>query len=165
MKVRLDENIPFRVANALKGYMANRQGFEVSCVRDVHGPKTPDTSWLPKFAAENGDVIISGDPHILQHWPNLVAYLESGLTSFFPPNEFANLHGYGKAAFLIRWWPAIIEHAKVCQRGTAWRIPWGWTPDITKFKEMSDPRFRSDAQKRGRGIIVPAKVVPFRPTG
>jgi hypothetical protein len=165
LKIRLDENISFRVANALKAFMANKTGFEVSCVRDDHGPKTPDPSWLNKFADNDGDAIVSGDPHIIQHWPNLVAYLESGLIAIFPPPEFLKLSGYGRAAFLIRWWPTIVEKIKMSERGRAWRPPMSWTPDITKFRELSDPRFQTDGQRRGHGIQVPAKVVPFRPTG
>jgi len=165
LKIRLDENISHRVAEALKAFLANRPGFELSCVRDVHGPKTPDPDWLRKFAENDGDAIVSGDPHILQHWPNLVAYLECGLIAIFPPAEFGQISGYGKAAFLIRWWPAIIEKIKTSAPGTAWRPPMSWTPDLTKFKELRDPRFQTDGQKKAKGIQVPAKIVPFRPAG
>ncbi len=50
-----------------------------------------DPAWIKKFAADDGDVIISGDWQILQHWPDLVAYIESGLISFFPSAGFGKL--------------------------------------------------------------------------
>jgi len=52
---------------------------------------------------------LSGDPNILQHWPNLIAYIESGCIGFFPPSSFGELKGFGQASLLIRWWPAIID--------------------------------------------------------
>ena len=62
---------------------ANREGYEVSFVR--HGSGATDPDWIRAFAAEGGTAIVSGDHDILQHWPNLIAYTESGLISFFPP--------------------------------------------------------------------------------
>ena len=69
------------------------------------------------FAAEDGTAIVSGDHDILQHWPNLIAYTESGLISFFPPKAYQHFGAYSRAAFILRWWPAIIEKIKVSQSG------------------------------------------------
>ena len=88
MKVRLDENLSCRVANALKAFLANRSGLEVTWVRDFNPPGTNDPTWIRKFALEGGYAIVSGDGEILQKWPNLIAYTESGLISFFPPVGF-----------------------------------------------------------------------------
>lgn len=151
MKIRLDENISYRVADALLAYLANRSGFEVShCTHANPGEKDP--TWLRNFAAEDGDVIISGDAQILQHWPDLVAYTESGLISFFPPAAFGKMKGYSRAAFILLWWPAMIEKAKGSRRGDRWRLPLSWTADPTKIEVIADPRLRTDAQKRAHGI-------------
>src|ERR1700722_18397321 len=118
--------LSYRVANALKAFLANRTGLEITWVRDFHPPGTDDPTWLMAFARDGGDAILSGDPNILQHWPNLVAYIESGLVSFFPPSGFSDLKGFGQASLLIRWWPAMIEKAKISERGDCWRIPLTW---------------------------------------
>lgn len=162
MKIRLDENLSHRIADALIAYMANRDGFEVSHNRyEAQGEKDP--SWIKKFAAGDGDIIISGDWQILQHWPDLVAYTESGLISFFPPSGFGKLFGHGRASFIIRWWPTIIEKAKTSQRGDIWRLPMTWTPDVTKFDRINDPRIKTDEQKRAHGIEPIGKIHQIRP--
>jgi hypothetical protein len=77
----------------------------------------------------------------LQHRPNLIAYTESGLISFFPPSEYEHLKGFGCAAFVIRWWPAIIEKIKLSQPGERWRLPMVWQATYhTKMKPIKDPR-------------------------
>jgi hypothetical protein len=54
---------------------------------------------------------------------------------------------YGQAALILRWWPAIIEKIKICQRGERWRLPIQWT-DIShdKLEPLKDPRDIGQAQ-------------------
>ncbi|HLG81446.1 MAG TPA: hypothetical protein VKY22_10545 [Bradyrhizobium sp.] len=162
MKIRLDENISYRVAKALKAFLADRSGLEITWVRDFHPPGTEDPIWLKAFASEGGNAILSGDGRILQHWPNLIAYMESGLISFFPPANFDDLKGFGQASLLLRWWPVIVEKTKLSQAGDCWRIPMTWTPDITKFDRLRDPRFETKELKESHGIAT-ATVHTFRP--
>jgi hypothetical protein len=162
LKIRFDESVSKRVASAVLAITANRDGYEVSWVRQLHGPATGDPSWIRAFAADGGTAIVSGDPNILQNWPDLIAYTESDLISFWPPKEYQRLKGYGKAALLVRWWPAIVEKIKLSGRGDRWRIPMSWTPDVTKFQAIKDPRIDGPAQANAR---LPAKIFPFKPTG
>jgi hypothetical protein len=160
LKIRLDECISHRVANAVTAVTANRKGFEVSHVRHEHGPGTSDPDWIAKFAAVDGTAIVSGDYNILKNWPDLIAYKESRLVGFFPPPAFRELSGYGRAALILRWWPTVIEKIKTSVPGDTWRWPMLWTPDITKFEELKDPRFGKD------GKVLPitkAKVHRHRP--
>lgn len=139
LKIRLDECISNRVALAVLQITANREGYEVSFVRHGHGG--PDPNWIGKFAEEGGTAIVSGDHDILQHWPNLIAYTQSGLISFFPPKAYEHLKGFGRAAYILRWWPAIIEKIKVSNRGDRWRLPMQWTQtDPTSMEPLKDPR-------------------------
>ncbi|MDX9860542.1 MAG: hypothetical protein RBS99_06450 [Rhodospirillales bacterium] len=164
MKIRIDENVSKRVARAVMELTANRSGFEVSYVRDDNGPKTPDPAWMRRFASDGGTAIVSGDPKILQHWPNLVAYTETGLIGFFPAPFFGNMKGYGRAAFLIRWWPAIVEKIKDADAGTTWRMPASWTADISNFERLKDPRIDGREAQERHGIVPTAEVYQFRPT-
>jgi hypothetical protein len=134
----------------------------VDWVRDEHPPCTTDPSWISKFATDGGDAILSGDSNILQHWPDLIAYMESGLVSFFPPSGFGRLNGYGQASLILRWWPCIVEKIKIAARGDAWRIPMTWTPDVTTFKKLVDPRFSSAEDRLRRGVQPVATVHQFR---
>lgn len=148
MKIRFDECVSYRVADAVRAFAANRPGFEVSHAAQAHAGH-PDAQWMSSFAEAGGTAIVSGDYNILQNWPNLIAYRESKLIGFFPPPAFKALKGYGRAALLIRWWPAIVEKMKISSSGETWRWPMTWTPDVTKFEELRDPRFGKD------GKIVP----------
>lgn len=139
LKVKLDENVANRIARAVMEIAERREGYEVSYVR--HGDGSIDPDWIKKFADEGGAAIVSGDYKILQHWPNLVAYTESGLISFFPPYEFKALDGFARAAFYIRWWPAIIAKIMVSNRGDRWRLPMIWaTTDHMRMTMIKDPR-------------------------
>jgi hypothetical protein len=140
LKIRLDENISYRVVRALTAALPDRQGYEVTHVSDVHQPSTKDPDWLRTFAADGGTAIISGDFNILRNWPDLVAYTETGLISFFPPKGFEALNRFGKAAFLIRWWPAIIEQIKLSKAGDRWRLPMKWEPSHLGMTFLRDPR-------------------------
>jgi hypothetical protein len=113
--------------------------FDHDWVRDEHPPGTTDPNWIRKFADDGGQAFLSGDFQILQHWPDLIAYIGSGLIAFFPPPGFDRLKGYGQASLIIRW-PGIVEKTKVSQRGECWRVPMLWTPDVTKFEKLEDPR-------------------------
>jgi hypothetical protein len=142
LKIRLDENISHRIASAVIAVAGNRSGYEVSCVTPGSGP---DPDWIKKFAEEGGTAILSGDHNILQHWPNLIAYTESGLISFFPPSEYEHLKGFARAAFLIRWWPAIVEKTKQSKSGDRWRLPMNWRDtDPNKMISIKDPRVDGD---------------------
>ncbi len=165
MKIRFDECVSQKVAQAVLAITSNRIGYEVSWVRQHHGPRTADPSWIRAFAADGGAAIVSGDPNILQNWPDLIAYTESGLISFFPPSAYQNLKSFGRAAFLVRWWPAIVEKIKTSQRGDRWRIPMTWTPDVTKFEAIKDPRIDGPGNREQHGIQPEAKVYNFKPTG
>lgn len=77
----------------------------------------------------------------------VIAYTESGLISFFPPTEFKALKGWGKAAFYIRWWPAILAKIKVSNPGDRWRLPMIWaTTDHMKMEAIKDPRVDDQAE-------------------
>jgi hypothetical protein len=53
----------------------------------------------------------------------------------------ATLKGYGRAAFIVRWWPAIIEKIKISKPGDRWRLPMNWAAtDHQKMKPIKDPR-------------------------
>lgn len=87
MKIRIDNTMSYRVCDAIKAALPNRDGYEVTHYSKEHAPATSDPDWLKAFAADDGVAIVSGDARILQNWPDLVAYTESGLISFFPAEE------------------------------------------------------------------------------
>jgi hypothetical protein len=163
LKVRLDENLSFRVAGAIRAILSNRTGLIVDWVRDEHPPGTDDPSWINKFSQDDGTAILSGDANILQHWPNLIAYIESGLISFFPPPNFDKLRAYGQASLILRWWPSIVEKIKISKRGDCWRIPMSWSPSVENFQSLQDPRFSTKEKCSKLGVRTIGEAHQFRP--
>jgi hypothetical protein len=152
LKIRLDQNLSFRVAQSVRAALPDREGYEVTHVSDVHLPRTSDPDWLRQFTEEGGTAIVSGDVRILQNWVDLVAYTETGLISFFPPRAFESLNRFGKVAFLVRWWPSIIEQIKLSKPGDRWRLPMHWNnPSHTAMELLVDPRVK------GRRVEEPPK--------
>lgn len=157
MKIRLDNNLSYRVRDALVAALPNRDGYEVSHYGTSHAPATSDPDWLRAFASEDGTAIVSGDARILHNWPDLVAFTETGLISFFPPHPFEQLDRFGKVAFIVRWWPAIIEKIKLSQPGDRWRLPFKWDRQHADMRMLEDPRVK------GRKVeALPANVVAIK---
>jgi hypothetical protein len=51
------------------------------------------------------------------------------------------MRAFTRAAFIIRWWPAIVEKVKVSKLGDRWRLPLIWqNADHTKMETIKDPR-------------------------
>lgn len=163
MKIRLDEHISPRVAGALTAFIENRRGYEVSHVRDAHPVGASDISWLRAFAAEGGSVIVSGDANILQRWPELVAYTETGLIGFFPQSRWNQSNGWTKAALLKVWWQSIVTKAQASRPGDTWRFPFQWTPSSEKFDLIRDPRVSGSQAQRTPGIVPAPLRHQFRP--
>jgi hypothetical protein len=141
LRIRLDENISYKVADAIKAFLSNRSGgLIVDWVGDDNPPGTADPTWIKKYAEDGGIAFISGDANIRKNPVDLIAYIESGLIGFWVPPGYDDLRGYGQAALLLRWFPTIVEKIKSCSRGECWQIPLNWGSDINGLKLLRDPR-------------------------
>lgn len=55
MRIRLDENISYRVANSIKAFLSNRSGgLTVDWVGDDNPPRTSDPTWIKRYAEAGG---------------------------------------------------------------------------------------------------------------
>jgi hypothetical protein len=135
----LDECIPERVVHALRA-VAQRDGLEIHSVVDEEMRSVEDPIWIAAARTLGCAAMVSGDARILQNWPKLLAVAECGLISFFPPASFSRFKAPAQAAMLLRWWPAIEAKIQQSQPGNRWRWPDSWTPDVTHFKALRDPR-------------------------
>ncbi len=139
MRIKFDENVSRRIVEAIRR-LEDDTAVEITSVVEDYGQGSPDPEWMFRFAQEGGDAMISGDHNILQKPVNLVAYVESGLISVWPPSGWPNLKRFGQAAFVIRWWPVIKMKIGASGRGDRWRLPIQWTPDVEAMKPVKDPR-------------------------
>ena len=70
-------------------------------------PTGPD--WLRKFADDGGTAIVSGDYAILRNWPDLVAYTETGLISFFHSQRSSGSTGLARSPSLFAGGPPSLR--------------------------------------------------------
>jgi len=67
-----------------------------------------------------------------------------------------------RAAFILRWWPAIIEKIKVSQRGDRWRLPLQWgSIDHLQMQALKDPRIDTPKSEEGETPTTNAKQQNF----
>jgi hypothetical protein len=155
LKIRLDAMMSYRVANAVKAFVSNRQGgLMLDFVGDHHPPRTSDPTWIKEFATSGGIAIISGDGRIRQNQIDLVAYIESGLIGIWVPSNFDDLKGYGQAALILRWFPMIVEKIKGSIARDCWQMPMSWTPTMNGFKRLMDPRDHPSAKQANPPAII-----------
>ena len=122
MKVRADENVSIKIVQAIR-LVCLSSTWELSHVREHHGPRTHDETWLPRFAAEGGKAFVTGDARILARPHQLVAVRDAGLSSIVLSQEWTEAKRHDQAAHLIYWWPKIEEAIKSADPGDCWKVP------------------------------------------
>ena len=122
MKVRADENVSPKIIQALR-LISLSAGWDLTGVREVHGTRTLDETWLPRFAAEGGKAIITADANILKR-PHLIAAIrQSGVMGLVLPSAWNQAKRHVQASSLIFFWPDIEVAFSGGQAGDFWRLP------------------------------------------
>ena len=122
MKIRVDECASNKIVQAIK-LVCLSDGIELDHVRDHHEHRTPDETWIPRFAEDGGKIYISGDAAILKRPHQLVAVRDAGLASIVLSEQFTHMKRYDQAAHLMYWWPRIEQCAKDAKVGECWLVP------------------------------------------
>ena len=140
--IRFDEDISYRIPNALAALLPPDEfTLESAATRNERGLK--DIDWIAEFKARGGVLLVSGDERMRDRPFEREALSVSGLIAVFPPeSRFWNaLKLFGQAAFLIRWFPAIIELARRAEPGEHFRLPASFTTDpdrILTLRRLSE---------------------------
>lgn len=83
-----------------------------------------DPLWIRQLGEEKDWVIVSGDTRIIRT-PQLKAeWLQSGLTAFFLSPRWMHAKFWDQVSALFRWWPNILESARLVERGTGFEVPY-----------------------------------------
>jgi hypothetical protein len=136
LKFFLDNNLPPNWAACLSG--CSRSQFnaghvsQISHLRDLFEPSTPDLEWLQKLALERGWTIISLDTFRKSAGAERRVIRENGLSVFVLQPSWASYPYWDKTAQLIRWWPRIVEQANSVE-AIAMEVPWKLSG---KFKQL-----------------------------
>lgn len=103
-------------------------------------PAESDTPWLKKFVKDGGSVVITGDKRMRSKPHERKALLDLGLIGFFVPSTWNRMKFMNQAAYLLRWWPTIVECAKDSPPSTCWQLPHIWNPSADKIKDVTGPK-------------------------
>ena len=106
MKVRADEHVSPKIVRALREVVLS-PGWELSHVRDVHGARTADETWVPRFAAEGGKAIITADANMLKRPHQILAVYQSKIMGLILPHIWAVAKRHIQASSLRYFWPEI----------------------------------------------------------
>jgi hypothetical protein len=149
IKVALDANVPPRVVDMLAaGY--TDQGFEFYWEPQFAAADAPDEFWAEAFRRFGGRIVISGDKDIARKPHQMMAFIESGMTSFFCQSRWSSMSFGFKAAHLAYWWPKIAEHIERDGRPSCWWIPLNTSGNALKAAELPKG-VKATARKFGGG--------------
>lgn len=112
-------------------------GCEVSHVREVHGARTQDETWLPHFASEGGKAILTGDARIMKRPHQLVAIRDCGLICVVLSETWTHAKKGWQAANVIFWWGRVEAAVRESQPGDCWLVPAGFERGTLEKKTIS----------------------------
>ena len=126
MKLVFDEHMPPSLVDAL-ALLSRGEGHELHHVRKLYGPGVADADWLLAAGAD-GAAVITCDHRILTRPHEAAALRAAGVIAFVLPKAFNQMGFWDQAAFVARWWPALIRAAEAARPGDLFPIPHKWAP-------------------------------------
>lgn len=124
MKIALDQNLPPKLVGVIIGLFEDGPKHDV-CSSKKYEPelKTPDLMWIQRFAAEGGQVVISGEKE-MRSVPHVIKGIEeTGVVAYFVPGAWSQFKMEDKAGYVLIWWNRIVDHAASAPAGSCWMIP------------------------------------------
>lgn len=145
IRVVSDFNISPRAVEALRA-LYGHHGYDFLHLRTLVNKRAPDTFWEDEYKRFGGKFVISGDCRIAYKPHEAIAFIDNGLITAFPSENWMDLYQNEKAVLLTYYWPMIATKFREAPEGSCWRIP------ITGVK--------------GHVVLKPIELVPLEiPTG
>lgn len=129
MKFLLDNNLPASLAEALAALSTIEADVQrVAHLTEMFPPGTADPVWIPGLL-EHGDdwYIVSQDKFRKSKGAEREALRRAGHTTYVLDASWVSHPFWVKAVNLVRWWPRLIEHARVANGGVH-RVRWSYSP-------------------------------------
>lgn len=129
MNFLLDNNLAPSLAPALWALSVAEPG--VDCVKhlsEIFPPATDDLEWIPGLKRLGDDwYVISQDKFRKSRGSEREALRRAGHTTYVLDKLWASQPHWPKAVQLVRWWPRLLEHARLTNGGVH-RVPWTYSP-------------------------------------
>ena len=154
MKIAFDENVPPAMVKVFQTFANEKQlkrrigAFEITSAKqytpapgDGDYQKKNDAPWIKRFAAEGGNVIISGDTEMRYVPHERLALIQAGMLVFFFDGKWSQWDFFRKCSLLIYHWPAIAARIKKGKVPAFWHVPLSWQ-EKAKLRKVSvdDPK-------------------------
>lgn len=123
MRFFLDNCLSPRYAQSLNA-LSERDGHNVLHLEDKFPRNSPDVAWLRALGEEGDWIIVSGDTRILKTPELRREWAKTRLTAFFLGRGWMNIPYWPQAILLVRWWPSVLEQARLVERGAGFEIPY-----------------------------------------
>lgn len=123
MKALIDENLPPALARALNALASTHDGDEIQHITELAPRGTPDDELFRLIASRGYQVHITQDQHNRKPLECRVI-AECGLIVFQLSKAWASQPFWSKSTQLIRWWPAIREHAGRMKPPAIFAVGW-----------------------------------------
>jgi len=118
----LDNCLSIKYARALQA-LSEIDGHEVIHLSDRFSRDAPDAAWIRGLGEEGEWVIVSGDTRIHRTEELMRVWTRSGLTAFFLAPGWMRVRYWDQATMLVRWWPHILEQARLVEWGSGFEVP------------------------------------------
>jgi hypothetical protein len=118
----LDNCLSPRYAQSLD-ILSQRDGYRVVHLQHKFPRDVKDPDWLRALGEEGGWVVISGDTRIVRNAELKREWSKACLTTFFLSAGWGNASYWSQIGLLVRWWPSILEKARLVELGSGFEVP------------------------------------------
>jgi len=122
VKFFLDNCLSTRYAKSLD-ILSEKDGHKVFHLLDKFPRDAKDKDWIRSLGHEGGWIIVSGDVRILRTPELKNEWAQARLTAFFLASGWMNMGYWHQIANLVKWWPAILDQARLVEYGTGFEVP------------------------------------------
>ena len=149
MKICADENVSWKLVAVLNDL--GRDMPRLLHANDIGAKGVKDVIWVRAFANDGGEVIVSADSMMTQRQAELIAIGETGLKLIVLPSNYEKSRILHQTAYLLFWWPKILELAGQGRKGSYLKLPWNLNmPKIPVWQKIDLEAARQRLKKSTR---------------
>lgn len=128
MYIIFDENIPYKIPEAIKLLDMNALYYEVHTTRDLNLNGCKDIELFPRLRElanikKKKCIFITGDVRIFKRSPEIQSFKNNDIIAFVCPPSYGNKPMWERSAYMIGCWKSIIEKAEHAKKKEVYLLP------------------------------------------
>lgn len=121
MKICADENISPRLVEIVNNLSIGSP--RLLHVSEIGALGVKDSIWVRAFAEQDGDAILTADANMSKRQSEQIAIGETGLKLVILPTQYQQGGIRVQAAYMLLWWPKIVELVQHGEKGCVLKLP------------------------------------------